>query len=360
MRILRVAQNLYPEVPGGGSYHVHAMSRNQAEMGHEVTVLTISNNESLPRRERRSGYTIVRRRPTTEVLGNEISVGAAKVLRRAKGFDAIHAHSHLYFSTNLTAIRRRLGEPPLAITNHGLYSQNAPEWLFNLYLRTAGRWTFNQADVIFCYTDEDRKRVQSLGVDSRIAVVPNGIDTDRFTPNGEGSELIDHEGTVVLFVGRLVDGKRPKDAMKAVSLLPDDLNAKLYIAGDGPLRSELLDDDENVELLGRVSYHEMPAVYRASDVLLLPSRAEGMPRTVLEAMASGLPVVSSDLDHIAPVVRKAGTTVKMGDINGYAEALQKILTSPRKVGQKGRETIIENHTWDETVEETSKVLQQLV
>ncbi len=194
MRILRVAQNLYPEVPGGGTYHVHAMSRDQAAMGHDVTVLTVTDDESLPRQEVRNEYSVVRRAPTLEVFGNQISAGVSRFLRKAEDFDIIHAHSHLYFSTNLAAIQRRLGNIPLAITNHGLYSQNAPEWLFSLYLHTAGRWTFNQADVVFCYTEEDRERVRRFGVDSHIEVVPNGVDTDRFTPNGEVSDMINTMG----------------------------------------------------------------------------------------------------------------------------------------------------------------------
>jgi len=119
----------------------------------------------------------------------------------------IHAHSHLYFATNLAALKRRVGDIPLAITNDGLFSQNAPEWVFDLYLRTVGRWTFNQADQIFCYTDEDKRRVRELGVRSPITVVSNGIDTERFTPEGSTSELIESDGPVVLFVGRLVEGK---------------------------------------------------------------------------------------------------------------------------------------------------------
>lgn len=79
MRVLRVAQKLYPEVPGGGTYHVHAMSRDQAAMGHDVTVLTVSD-ESLPRREERDGYTVVRRSPAVELLSNDISLGVARFL----------------------------------------------------------------------------------------------------------------------------------------------------------------------------------------------------------------------------------------------------------------------------------------
>ncbi|MGB9961592.1 glycosyltransferase family 4 protein [Halobacterium sp. MBLA0001] len=354
MRILRVAQNLYPEVPGGGTYHVHAMSRDQAAMGHDVTVLTVTDDDSLPRHEQRDGYTVVRRQPTVELLGNEISAGVAKFLRNADDFDVVHAHSHLYFSTNLAALKRRLGETPLAITNHGLYSQNAPEWLFDAYLKTVGRWTFNQADVVFCYTDEDRERVREFGVDSRIEVVPNGVDTERFTPDGPTSDLIDHDGEVVLFVGRLVEGKLPGDAVAAVSRLARNRDVKLFVAGEGALRSEL--EDEHVEFLGQLPYKEMPSVYRSADVLILPSRAEGLPRVVLEAMASGVPVVVSDLEQVAPVVGDGGVAVPVGDIEGFSEGLKTVLDggiSDPQVQIGGQ------FDWERTVEKTTSALRRL-
>lgn len=359
MRILRVAQKVYPEAKGGGAYHVHAMSRDQAAMGHDVTVLTVSDDESLPLREERHGYTVVRRSPTFELLGNEISVGVAQFLRSADDFDVVHAHSHLYFSTNLAAMKRRLGDIPLAITNHGLYSQNAPEWLFDLYLRTGGRWTFNQADVVFCYTEKDKKRVQEFGVDSQIEVVTNGVDTERFTVKGPESDLINHDGAVVLFVGRLVDGKRPRDAIEAVSRLSDSLNAKLFVVGDGPLREEFETDTDSVAFLGHIPYDEMPAIYRAGDIMILPSRAEGFPRTVLEAFASETPVVSSHLDHTASIIQKGGETVPVGDIKEYAVALKRVLESRAELGEQGRQTVLDGFRWQETVEQTTAVLTSL-
>lgn len=360
MRILRVAQQLYPEVPGGGAYHVHAMSRDQAAMGHEVTVLTVSDDPDLPWREQRDGYTVVRRPRTVSLLGNDLSAGVANFLRTASEFDVIHAHSHLYASTNLAALKRRFSEIPLAITNHGLYSQNVSEWLFDLYLRTAGRWTFDQADVIFCYTDEDRRRVQDFGVQSPINVIANGVDTDRFTPDGPTSDRIDHDGPVVLYVGRLVEGKRPQDAVQAFSKLSDELNAKLYVVGDGPMRTELEAMASGaVAFLGRVPYDEMPQIYRSGDVLILPSRAEGFPRTVLEAFSSGVPVVSSHLEHTAPVVQRAGETVSVGDVEGYRAALARILDDPA-LGPKGREVAVEDFRWERTVERTTRMLQGLL
>lgn len=363
MRILRVAQKVYPDVKGGGPYHVHAMSRDQAAMGHDVTVVTVDGDPEKPAVEERDGYRVVRYRPSVTALGNDVSLGVARHLKDAAAFDVMHAHSHLYFSTNLAALKRRLSDVPLAITNHGLYSQNAPEWVFDVYLRSVGRWTFNRADVVFCYTEEDRNRVREFGVQSDIEVVPNGIDTERFTPEGPESDLLDHDGPVVLFVGRLVDGKRPQDAIAAIKRVREEHpEARLYLCGEGALSGELKEQVANEQLegsvrfLGQLPYDEMPALYRAGDALVLPSRAEGLPRTVLEAMACNVPVVCSDLEQVAPVIDGAGATVPVGDIEGFARALKRALSGQY---DDGRQVVEKGYTWSVTVERTTRALEQV-
>jgi glycogen(starch) synthase len=366
MRILRVAQRTYPEVTGGGAYHVHAMSRDQAAMGHDVTVLSVGERG----RDRRDGYTVVRCPDTVTLLGNELSLGVARYLRRrADEFDIVHAHSHLYFSTNLAAAARRLGGPPLAITNHGLYSQTAPEAVFDAYLQTIGRATFDSADTVFCYTGEDEQRLRELGVDSPVTVVPNGIDTSRFTPTGPDTTLLDADGPVALFVGRLVEGKRPADAVAAfASTRERHPDATLAIAGDGPLREQLEEQvaarglEPAVRFLGHVDYEQMPALYRAASVLVLPSRAEGFPRTVLEALASGTPVVVSDLPGIESVVTDSGIVVEPGDLDEFSHAIDELLTDESRraeYGKAGRERVVADHDWESTVSRTTKTLERL-
>lgn len=335
-------------------------------MGHDVTVLTIAADSALPHVEERQGYTVVRCPPTVSPVGNDVSAGVAHHLASVDEaeFDVMHAHSHLYFSTNLAALKRRLGSIPLATTNHGLYSQNAPEWVFDVYLRTIGRWTFNRADVIFCYTHTDRERVRSFGVNSRIEVVANGIDTGRFTPDGPVTEYVDHAGPVLLFVGRLVEGKRPATAVRALAAVRESHpDAVLYLCGDGPLRSELttlaaeLGVDEAVEFVGHVPYDEMPAVYRAADVFVLPSRAEGVPRTVMEAMATEVPVVCSDLPQTRDLVVKGGYTADLDDIEAFADRITACLDGSYPDG--GREHIVDAHAWEDTVAQTTAVLEAI-
>ena len=365
MHILRIAQNVYPDVSGGAPYHVHAMSRDQAAMGHDVTVLTTLEDSELPEIEKRDGYTVVRVSPGVTLLGNDVSPAVARYLWgvESEAFDVIHAHSHLYFATNLAALKRRLGDIPLAITNHGLYSQNAPEWVFRQYLRTLGRWTYNRADVAFCYTEVDKERLREFGVTTRVEVVPNGIDTERFTPDGPESELIDHDGPVVLFVGRLVEGKRPGIAIEAFAeVLEEYPDAGMYLCGDGSLREGLetqveeLGIKEAVTFLGDVPYDEMPKVYRSGDVLVLPSRAEGVPRTVLEAMSSDVAIVVSDLEQITAVVGDTGRHVTFDDQEQIVSEVKNVLDTDGAVSNE-RDRIVERCRWQDTVAKTTRVLE---
>jgi glycosyltransferase involved in cell wall biosynthesis len=367
MRILRVAQKAYPDVTGGGAYHVHAMSRDQAAMGHDVTLLTVGDG---PRREFRSGYEVRRHPSWGSVAGNDIAPGVAWYLtRHGNEYDVVHAHSHLYFSTNLAAAFRRLSETPLAITNHGLFSQNAPERVFHWYLKTVGRWTFDSADVVFCYTEVDEERLREYGVSTDVAVVPNGIDTERFTPDGE-AHMAMPEGPTVLFVGRLVEGKLPGDALEAFAgVLEEHPDATLVFVGEGPLGEELEEEaeslgvPESVRFLGHLEYDEMPSVYRGADVLVLPSRAEGLPRTVLEAMASGVVPVTSDLPQVREVVDGCGETATVGNVDGFVSELSRLLgdeDGQAELGTKSRERVLETYGWTSTASQTTERCESLL
>ena len=362
MRILRVAQKLYPDVAGGAPYHVHALSRDQAAIGHDVTVLTVRRDPSLPRSETRDGYRIERRDATVSPLGNDISVGLARCLGSVDEYDVVHAHSHLYASTNLTAAATRLRDVPLAITNHGLFSQTAPTAVFEAYLRTLGRWTFDAADLAFCYTAAERDRLRSYGVSTPIEVVANGIDTRRFAPDGPADDRVAGD-PAVLFVGRFVDGKRPRDAVDAVARLRNRRGgATLTLCGEGPLedavaaRAAELGCRDAVRLLGQVPYDAMPGIYRAADALVLPSRDEGVPRTVLEALACGVPVVTTDLEQFDALLDGVGRTVPVGDVGGLAAALDAVVAGTER---DPRSAVAPDHAWDRTVTETTAALERL-
>jgi glycosyltransferase involved in cell wall biosynthesis len=370
MRILRVAQDIFPDMVGGAPYHIHALSRDQAEMGHDVTVLTTSSDQSKPQTEQKAGYTIVRLSPRLELFGNELLSGTIQYLRNSEEYDVIHAHSHLFFSSNLTAAYRRVTDTPLAITCHGLMSQRVPEWFSRFHLNTVGRFTYNTADVLFSYTELERERLRDIGVTSDIRVIHNGIDINRFSPVGETYDRIDAAtGPAVVFVGRFVEGKRPRDVLTAFRTVQEDIpEAQLFFCGDGPLRDELEqiveeeDMHESISFLEQVPYEEMPAVYRAADLFVLASRTEGFPRSVMESMACGTPVLSTRLKQTEQIIEQAGMTVPVGDTTALAEAMSSMLddrATLRKLGEAGREIVMTEYDWSETVEQTTQELRNI-
>lgn len=366
LRILRVATDLHPEVLGGGAIHAHRMSVMQAEMGHDVTVLTSDHgNRSLPQRESRDGYTLRRYREVARPFGNSLTPKMVTDLHRlCETFDLVHAHSHLYLSTNVAAALAQLNDVPFVVTNHGLYSQSAPEWLQTTLLHTLWRSTFNAADRVFCYTETDRSRLRNVGVDAPVSVISNGIDCKTFAP------AVDQREPQILFVGRLKKAKGVHWLVEAFGNLADKFpQVTLSIVGSGPLSDELEERAANLGLTDRIDFHgrvpndELPEVYSKSQLFVLPSKAEGLPRTVLEALACETPVVTSNLPQLEPLVEGAGLTVPVGEVNALQKAIQTFLgDEPRRAqaGTIGRERVVENYSWAETVEETTEVYYDVV
>ncbi|NLV15446.1 glycosyltransferase family 4 protein [Haloarcula argentinensis] len=370
MHILRVAQDIFPETVGGAPYHIHALSRDQAAMGHEVTVLTVSDGVEEREVTDQDGYTLIKQPPKLELLGNQIFANTVSDLRGMEDFDVVHTHSHLFFSSNVAALYCRMADIPVAITCHGLNSQRGPFWFSRAHLRTLGKWTYDSADVTLCYTDVEQSKLRNIGVDADIAVVNNGIDTNRFSPAGqEHPDIVNQSGQAIVFVGRLVDGKRPQDVLAAFdSIRKHCPDASLFFCGDGPLRDRLESTvadkglADAVEFLGRVPYQQMPSVFRAADLFVLPSRTEGFPRTVIEALACETPVVASDLEQTSKIVNQTGKTVQVGNIEGFATAISDLLSDEHRLselGKHGREIVTTRYNWAETVQETTEILGQV-
>jgi len=365
LNILRIATDLYDDVTGGGAIHAHAMSKRQAELGHDVTVLTSDHGErDRPTVTDRDGYTVVRHPEIARPFQNSITPSLLRSLReRLPAADVVHAHSHLYFTTNVAAAVARFDDTPLVVTNHGLISQTAPDWLQRVFIPTVARFTFNSADRVLCYTETDRERLQARSVSTPIEVIDNGIDCQRFTPADDPS---DRE---LLFVGRLKDAKGVPTLLSTFErLAAEHPELTLRIVGDGPKRGEYearcveLGIADRVTFVGDVPYDAMPRHYRESLALVLPSHNEGLPRTVLESMACATPVVTSALPQLEPVVSGAGYTVERGDSEGFSESIERLLDDPqkrRKLGQTGRQRVVENNSWTETVDRTTDVLYDL-
>lgn len=367
LRILRVSTDVYPEVLGGGAIHAHEMSKLQSKMGHHVTLLTSDHdNSDLPESTSRDGYEVRRFREIARPFGNSITPGmVSEIADLASRFDIIHAHSHLYFSSNITAALSRFSDTPFVITNHGLHSQSAPDFVQEIYLRTLGKFTFNSADKVFCYTETDRQRLKERNVSTDISVIHNGIDCDLFSP-----DAAENPKETLLFVGRFKKSKGVDKLLDSFSELSDEFpSLELTLVGEGPLESTLrsMTDryglSQRVNFEGRVDNEKLPKIYAESTLFGLPSTAEGLPRTILESLACGTPVVCSDLPQLQPIVEEVGESVPIDTVDPLVSALRSLLENDRKrkqYAERGRQKVLNKYSWFETVKKTTAEYSELL
>ena len=139
---------------------------------------------------------------------------------------------------------------------------------------------------------------------------------------------------MVLFVGNLVAVKGLESLIDACALLCDrGARFRCCLIGIGPLRQSLLRQiasaglERVIELLGPRALAELPDWYRAASVFVLPSRSEGIPNVILEALACGTPVVASRVGGI-PEILNESSMVPPGDSEALADAIERVLASP--------------------------------
>jgi len=365
MKILRVTSDLYPYVIGGVGIHTHEMSTYQVRAGHDVSVITLikKENDSNPD----TIYKVIKMKKLFTLLGNSISPSfLLKIYKIQPDFDIIHAHSHLFFTTNVCAVLRRLKSTPLIITNHGLISQTAPMWIQRLFIPTVAKWTYKSADKIICYTIHEKDELVKLGIDpEKIAVIHNGINTDIFVPKYNRVRA-----NKILWIGRYIPGKGVQYLIDAFAIIvqshPD---AHLFMIGDGPQMEEMQQKIQDLRLSMHITQktfipnEDLPALYQSSDVFVLPSLSEGVPRTILESMACGIPVVCTDLPQLVDLVDGAGLLVPTRDPEAIASAILKIIKNPdyaAKLGKTGTERIVKYYSWNDTVKKTLSLYEEVV
>ena len=177
-----------------------------------------------------------------------------------------------------------------------------------------------------------RMELQARGISSsRIVRIPNGVDSRTFHPSRELRER-PHDPFRVLAVFRLWPDKDPMTVVEGLRRLAAGTSVQLTHVGGGPMESEFCRAVEEAsipgEFLGRLSQEELAKLYRRSNALVLSSLREGFNQVTIEAMASGLPVVATNVDGIRDGVGGAGILFEPGDADALSGALRKLIESP--------------------------------
>ena len=335
MKVLQVGK-YYPPVEGGIESHVEAVSEGLAAR-YEVTVL-VFNTSSRTEEEIRNGVRVIRVATMGRVLSTEIAPLFFSWFRKLGRADLIHLHT-----PNPVAELACLAAPSgtrLLITYH---SDVVRQRLLGRLNRIVLQRLMRRADRVIAFTQRYMESSPVLSHHAaKCAIIPHGIDAAEYSRGpvieGRVRRLREEHGPrIVLFVGRLVYYKGVDVLIRAMAGVPE---AKLLVVGDGPLRGRLaalsrdLGLSGRVVFLGRVSHEEKVACYHASDLLVLPAthRSEAFGVVQVEALACGLPVVSTNIDSGVPFVNQHGVTglvVQPGDAAGLAAAIARLLAEPR-------------------------------
>jgi sugar transferase (PEP-CTERM/EpsH1 system associated) len=254
----------------------------------------------------------------------------------------------------------RLARVPVAIHSEHGYEVDMLDGL-PTRRRVFRRFAYAAADAVFTVSEQLRSyhaRQAWLPME-RIRVLPNGVDTSRFAQRpGESHETRQRlglgDGSLVIgAVGRLVPIKDHATLLKAAEILISrGMSVYVLLVGSGP---ELAKHQEFVaaspRLSGRVVFagavSDVPALLNAMDVFVLPSLSEGMSNTVLEAMASSLPVVATRVGGNPELVEeeRSGWFFEPGDVAALAAILERIGRDPRlgqEFGQAARRRVVEH------------------
>lgn len=275
---------------------------------------------------------------------------------REGGYDIVHVHTPVAaFVTRfaLRSLRRGPGPRPAVIyTAHGFHffagQPPLPHAVYRTVERIAAPWT----DRLVVVNDEDLAAARlftGLRPDQVRLIRGIGVDTERFSPAAvpaSEAEQVRREidvraGAFLLtMVAELAPVKRHALALEALARVADP-SVVLALVGDGPLESDLRALVAAKGLDDRVRFagyrRDVPAVLAASDALLLVSEREGLNRSALEAMASGVPVIGTDTRGIADAIGDgAGWIVPKDDAAGLAAVIEEAASHPGEVALRGR------------------------
>ena len=368
MRIAMIGHKRYGSREGGVEVVVTELARRMAALGHEVTCYDRSGSDVM------TGDAVDGR----ERVVDGVRVVPVKTIDK-KGLAAL---SSSYFAT-LAAINdrpdvihyhaegpcvplplaRRAGIRTVA-TIHGLDWRRA-KWgrLASTYIKMGERAAATKADGLVVLS----KSAQSYFQDAygRTATfIPNGIEPKQPRLASQIKEKLGlYEGSYLLYLGRLVPEKRPELLIEAFKGL--DTDKKLVIAGGGSDTSgyeatlrEAAQGDPRILFTGFVNGGSLEELYSNCYAYVLPSDVEGMPMSLLEAMAYGRCCVTSDISECADVLAGNGVTFDKGSADSLRSALQDLLADSGRataLGAAAKSHVEKTYNWDSVVERTLAV-----
>jgi len=353
----------FPPVIGGIASHVYELARALSAKGVSVTVVHPVAPSTKMINGDAQGFKVFR----PEIIRSKPFYDYAlhrylRTLQSEHRFDLIHVHG-----VRPLAATKGLGIP-VVFTNH------SSGFLARHHAGFIRKWQtkrlLKHVDALIGPSDELVESAKFFGYNGPAHMIANGVDAERFTP-GEGMKRgalgIHNDDVVILLARRLVFKNGVIGFAEAVAQMKAE-NFRIVIAGDGPDRRAMVNILEKRDrlrhciFLGRIPNSDMPDIFRSSDISVLPSLAEATSIAGLEAMASGLPLVGTNVGGIPTIINDGvtGLIVPPRDSAILAEALDSLCVNDtwrKAMGQSARARVETEFAWPKIAQATHTVYE---
>lgn len=377
MKIAFIYDAAYPWVMGGAERRVYELAIRLVKRGHEVHWYSIgwwwpeegridlkkdgihyhgvSKPQELYSEDRRS---------IKEAL--QFSINLIRPLMR-ENFDVVDCQGFPFFSSFVAKLHSVLGKSHLIITLHEVWGNYWYEYLGRTGIlgKLVERSMLALTNRFITVSEKTERDLQKIKPTNNSTVIPNGIDYQQITNIQPTNNLSD-----IMFAGRLIKEKRVELLIQAVSILTNvHPDIRCLIIGDGPERDRLEKMVEDLKLTDNITFHgfmdsynELIGTMKSSKIFVLPSEREGFGMVVVEANASGLPVIVVDYPMNA-----AKELIFQGE-NGYiadptpedlAKNMIKSLENRLRMREKSI-SISKDYDWDRIVDSLETIYKQLI
>jgi glycosyltransferase involved in cell wall biosynthesis len=322
------------------------------------------------------GITIIKYTNQIRLFAKNPILNLFSILHQLKPYyDMIHIHSYIFLTTFQTLLFCKKHNVPSILTLHGGVQTKIIKNLplkekciifFKKYLidKTIGRWIIQLPDVLTSVSKRDLLLIGSVFNVNRNQnyYISNGVDISRFSITNT------RERKYLTFIGRLDYTKGIDIFLHLIEKMKDkgyDLPIKIIGIDKSKKYSRILKLIPKCEYNEWIPYKKIGKIYKETKVLIISSRFEGLPTTLLEAMATGTPVLSTDVGGISEIISsgKNGFLFSPTNIDAGAAQLEKLLSDPKlrqKLALSAHSKIVKQFSWQQISLKYHKIYQKLV
>lgn len=372
MKILVVSHE-FPPIGGGGANACYFLTREYVKAGHEVVVVT-ANYQDMPELEVIDGVSVIRvnsGRAFKDHCGfGEMAEYLAKTMKiigkleKEEMFDVCQVFFGIPSGPIGYWLKKKYRVPYIIRFGGGDIPgfQKRFKWVYK-FISPIIKILWRNADALVANSNELKNFAESFYSKKPILVIHNGVDIETF--GMDKGKKVGRE-IRILFVSRLIERKGLQHIIPMLKSIQSqvEMPIKLIVVGDGPYRERLknmavqYDVNDIVQFVGGKEKGELSDYYRSADIFILPSRMEGMPNVVLEAMACGLPIVMTPCGGSEELVKENGY---VAPIEQFDKALIKLCNDTNlrlAMGEAGRKAAEAEFGWDKKAEAYLEILSK--